>query len=153
MQNFLSAAHCWMLCHGSPESCDKIWIDVSVRCPHTERNNESSSKPGFAATTSTLEGGLRLESTYVHRTGNNVIKRQRKQRRHFNGQIHPFFYCFITLMTVRSGVFIFAFLVETCISVSHTCKGASTFAWPYSRATCCNILESFHAIVLPRASQ
>ena len=27
----------------------QLWIDVSVRCPHAERDNESASKPGVAA--------------------------------------------------------------------------------------------------------
>ena len=33
----------------------QIWIDVSVRCPHAERYNESSSKTGLAAMTGERE--------------------------------------------------------------------------------------------------
>ena len=32
-----------------PGVLQQIWIDVSVRCPHAERYNESASKPGVAA--------------------------------------------------------------------------------------------------------
>ena len=32
-----------------PGVLQQLWIDVSVRCPHAERYNESASKPGVAA--------------------------------------------------------------------------------------------------------
>ena len=32
----------------SPGVLQQLWIDVSVRCPHAERYNESASKPGVA---------------------------------------------------------------------------------------------------------
>ena len=32
-----------------PSVQQQLWIDVSVRCPHAERYNESASKPGVAA--------------------------------------------------------------------------------------------------------
>ena len=32
-----------------PGVLQQLWIDVSVRCPHTERYNESASKPGVPA--------------------------------------------------------------------------------------------------------
>ena len=32
-----------------PGVLQELWIDVSVRCPHAERYNESASKPGVAA--------------------------------------------------------------------------------------------------------
>ena len=32
-----------------PGVLQQLWIDVSVRCPHAKRYNESASKPGAAA--------------------------------------------------------------------------------------------------------
>ena len=32
-----------------PGVLQQLWVDVSVRCPHAERYNESASKPGVAA--------------------------------------------------------------------------------------------------------
>ena len=32
-----------------PGVLQQLWIDVSVRCPHAERYDESASKPGVAA--------------------------------------------------------------------------------------------------------
>ena len=32
-----------------PGVLQQLWMDVSVRCPHAERYNESASKPGVAA--------------------------------------------------------------------------------------------------------
>ena len=32
-----------------PGVLQELWIDVSVRCPHAERHNESASKPGVVA--------------------------------------------------------------------------------------------------------
>ena len=32
-----------------PGVLQQLWIDVSVRCPHAERHNESASKPWVAA--------------------------------------------------------------------------------------------------------
>ena len=38
----------------------QLWIDVSVRCPHAERYNESASKPGVAAIAGEAEKTKRL---------------------------------------------------------------------------------------------
>ena len=43
----------------SPGVLQQLWIDVSVRCPHAERYNESASKPGVAAVAGEAENTKR----------------------------------------------------------------------------------------------
>ena len=52
-----------------PGVLQQLWIDVSVRCPHAERYNESASKPGVAVPRDLVATAVAVGQCSVHSVG------------------------------------------------------------------------------------